>query len=121
MSGYLSLGDGGCTIESLNLQMDDGRGNAFTSVTGEANPYLALTFTASGLQRSLLYRFRYRTQNCKGWSEFSETLFALTSQVPESPMAPELISQSANLVQLRVIPSSDSYGAIITDYRLFRN
>jgi hypothetical protein len=122
MSDFPETSKGGCDILTYNLQMDDGLGSEFISLVGETQPNLKLAYTAADLQKGLTYRFRYRVRNCRGWSVFSPELFALASQVPVKPhSAPILVSTSSTKVVLRLTPTSDNMGALVTDYTLFRN
>lgn len=68
-----------------------------------------------------LYRFRYRAQNCHGWGPLSPTLYALAATFPEAPPSATVVSISASAVSLRVYPTHDNGGTVVTNYRLYRN
>jgi len=59
--------------------MDDGLGGSYRSMVGYSNPYLTQWFTAKNLIKGNYYRFRYRAQNCQGWSPFSNELYAIVA------------------------------------------
>jgi hypothetical protein len=67
MSDY-PKSNGGCSLLTYNVQIDDGLGSSFVSLIGEKTPYMALKYTATGLVKGRSYRIRYRTKNCQGWS-----------------------------------------------------
>jgi hypothetical protein len=60
-------------------------------------------------------------QNCQGWSPFSDELFVIAAEVPKQPVAASLISTDATTVRLKLFPSEDNMGAVVTDYQLYRN
>jgi hypothetical protein len=63
--------------------MDDGLGGIFKSRVGYVTPYLTLWYTANNLMKGLTYRFRYRAQNCQGWSSFSDELYVIAAEIPK--------------------------------------
>jgi len=66
--------NGGSDILSYELQMDDGIGGEFASLSGGVaiGDSLHVEHTVgTGLTAGGLYRFRYRARNVNGWSAFS--------------------------------------------------
>lgn len=64
ISDFSSAANGGCAVNTFEIQQDDGKGGLFVSKAGKMNTYLKRYYIASGLQKGLTYRFRYRAQNC---------------------------------------------------------
>ena len=69
----------GADIISLELQMDDGMGGNYTSLTGFDSNNMATQYTASNLVKGLQYNFRYRAKNINGWSDFSSSLLIIAA------------------------------------------
>jgi hypothetical protein len=98
MSNFPSSSNGGCSILSFNVLMDDGLLGSYISKVGESSPYLMTTYGASSLVKGRTYRFKYRVKNCHGWGPFSNDFFAQASELPSKPPAPTLISVSATAI-----------------------
>lgn len=65
------------------------------------------------------YRLRFRVQNDKGWSGYSEQTNILAAGVPGKPLAaPHLIEVDSTNMKIGITPCSDSNGAAISNYRL---
>jgi hypothetical protein len=90
-------------------------------MVGQVLPYLDLTYTATNLLKGRVYRFRYRAKNCQGWSTFSDELNVIAAEPPKQPSAAQLDSTLSNTVVLKLSPSSDNMGSVVTDYTIFRN
>ena len=73
------------SIISYDLEIDDGKGGAFTSVGGYSPYSMQTLYTISNLTTGYKYRLRYRVLNIVGWSNYSPTLFALVANVPSAP------------------------------------
>lgn len=121
ISGFPLSSNGGCSIITFEVQQDNGRGGLFISKVGNQQPYLKRFYKATGLQKGLTYRFRYRAKNCQGWGPFSPELYVLAATVPHQPLALKVLSVSASSVQLQLFPTRDNGGAIVTTYKLYRN
>jgi len=121
IGGFPQSSNGGCPVISFEVQQDNGRGGLFISKVGTQKPYLKRYFIAPNLSKGLIYRFRYRAQNCQGWGPFSPELYVLAATLPHQPLALKVISVSASTVQLQLFPTRDNGGAIVTSYKLFRN
>ena len=119
IADYIDEADSGCPILSFEIQMDDGKGGAFTSVT--TLPFLDLYYTATKVEKSLVYRFRYRAQNCQGWSTFSPELYVIAAEPPRRCEAAKLVSTSGTVIELKLTPSGDNMGSVVTDYVVYRN
>jgi hypothetical protein len=76
ISNFPTASNGGSSILSYNIQMDDGYGGDYVSMVGYTSPYLLTTYTATGLTKSLSYIFRYRAKNIHGWGPFSNDFYA---------------------------------------------
>ncbi|WP_210131933.1 hypothetical protein [Staphylococcus sp. GDK8D30P] len=68
-----------------------------------------------------MYRFRYRSQNINGWSEFSPITYIRASTVPIRPPAPLFSTATASSITLNLFPSTYSRGSLINSYELWRN
>ena len=77
--------DGGSTILSYSLEIDDGLGGPFYSLYGDVDDTLSLSTIHKNVTRGLLYRTRYRVRNVIGWSAYSPTGHLLAASVPEKP------------------------------------
>jgi hypothetical protein len=90
--------DGGSTVTSYHLMMDDGMNGAFRSVVGDdnqvANLNRQLTIT-DGIVKGRTYRFKYRVKNQIGWSDFSTTTYILAASPPSKPPTPTYVSSTA--------------------------
>ena len=78
------LEDGGSTITSLNLQMDDGSG--WITIIGE-NPYststsYTVTLETDGSNMGETFRFRFRARNIHGWGDYSTATEVLAATIP---------------------------------------
>jgi hypothetical protein len=101
--------------------MDDGLGGRFVSKEGYTTPYMTLWYESSDVVKGRYYRFRYRAQNCQGWSSFSDELYVIAAESPLQPEPIQLVSTSSTQVQLQLFPSIDNMGSVVTDYTLYRN
>jgi len=78
--------NGGASILSYSLEMDDGTGDDFIAVVGLESDYLLDSFTvARDIKQGTLYRLRYRCRNSIGWSEYSPIAFILAATAPSAP------------------------------------
>ena len=77
---------------SYELSMDDGAGGDFLALTAKnGSEYLKLTYTAfEGIVEGVTYRFRYRSRNAVGWSDFSPVGYIKAAAKPDKPPAPRL-------------------------------
>lgn len=98
-----SLENGGSEIISYELQMDNGKGGAFSSLIGLSSNSLETTYTiASGIQSGGMYRFRYRSRNINGWSEWSPITYIRAATVPQRPPAPTFSDADATSITLNL-------------------
>jgi hypothetical protein len=89
---------GGATIDSYELQIDDGANGAFAEAIGFTSPYtLNSLLVSSGISSGLTYRFRYRVHNVHGWGDFSPIGSILAAVIPEATGAPETTIEDTNL------------------------
>lgn len=75
----------------------------------------------SAIVRSRTYRYRYRARNCVGWGTLSDELNVLAADVPNAPPSPTRSSSSSTSISLLLYPTHDNGGAIVTNYKLYRN
>jgi len=87
--------------------------------TDIATAVTSRSFTATGLQSGLTYKFRVYARNAVGYGLPSSSVTILTAIVPSAPLAPTT-SVSANHILIKwTSPSADSqveYGARITGF-----
>lgn len=76
--------NGGASIISYELAIDDGMTGNFTSLVGYEPNSLLKVFTVENdlVIKGRNHRFRYRAKNVVGWSEWSENSFVLAARVP---------------------------------------
>lgn len=80
---------GGSPIISYILEWDAGTaGGTYTELIDGTTNNLVLTFTQSSLTSGAEYRFRYRTKNLFGWSDYSAVTRVLAAKVPDMPTIP---------------------------------
>lgn len=114
--------DNGSPIVSYELQMDDGLGGDFVTLTGFSPSSMIRHFTVSqGVVKGRDHRFRYRVRNAVGWGEYSEESFVLAAVVPSAPFQPIFSSFSAGTLFVEVGVSEDNGGTAILDYELWRD
>jgi hypothetical protein len=114
--------DGGSTLLSYSIEMDDGNGGDFTPLYGDVVNSLSTTFTIMrGVKVGKVYRFRYRTKNLIGWSEFSPIAQVLAASVPDAPPAPIFIAATDLQIQFSFIETQNDNGSPIDSYELWRN
>ena len=83
------VNDGYSDIVSYNLQWDSGtEGETWTNLIGFNTEEISFTYTvAQGVAYGDQYRFKVRSKNYWGWSEFSESLIIKSATYPD-PMVP---------------------------------
>ena len=80
---------GGSSIISYALEWDAGTaGSTYTPLVGDATNNLVLSYTQTSLTSGASYRFRYRTKNLFGWSDYSSVTVVLAAKAPDTPVAP---------------------------------
>lgn len=114
--------NGGSEILSYELYMDNGRGGDFTSLIGGGFDSLETAFTISdGLVSGLMYRFRYRSRNINGFSQWSPITYIKAASVPSRPQAPSFVSATSSTITIRVYSSDSSRGSDISSIEIWRN
>jgi len=74
---------GGSTIDSYELQIDDGASGTFLEVVGFTTYYtLNSILVSSNINSGLTYRLRYRAHNVQGWSDFSPEASIIAATIP---------------------------------------
>lgn len=68
-----------------------------------------------------MYRYRYRSKNINGWSDFSPIQYIRAATVPVRPPAPTFVTATASSITLSFYPTTDNKGSEITSYELYRN
>ena len=92
-----SQNDGGLPIIDYKLEVDEGDVTSdFNSVVGYSfsnNGYSAkIDATLNTMTPGLLYRFRVRSQNNLGYSDYSQVLMVGLGALPSQPSAPAKVS-----------------------------
>lgn len=122
----VSPNDGGSEVLSYQLEMDDGEGGDFVVLVGggasEDEYFLKLTYTVySGISEGSTYRFRYRSLNSVGWSDYSPITYIMAASVPEKPAAPQLAAVTSTGITLSLSPALEDGGSPITQHKIFRD
>lgn len=112
---------GDSPIVSYNLEIDDGNGGDFKSLTGYSPTSMLRDFVVTNVTRSSTYRLRYRVLNAVEWSNYSANLNALVATVPSAPPLPTLGSATGSTITITFKESADSGGSKITSYELWRD
>jgi hypothetical protein len=107
------------SVLSYELQIDNGSGGLYVSISGYDVSTMETTYTIGHLTAGLVYRVRYRVLNYVGWSTYSPTLFALVATVPTAPESPELLSATEISITLGFFESLNNGGSKVTDYQLW--
>lgn len=81
--------NGGATITSYGLEMDDG--NGYVGVSGvdfdSLSQQVKVTATDNNIQSGQSYDFRYRVKNVHGWSsQYSPVATIIAATVPSEPL-----------------------------------
>lgn len=111
--------NGDAPILSYQLQRTEASGsNFFDVIGGETNMTLNLEYLVTGLAKGKSYRFRYRTINLVGPSDWSPESFLIPAIVPSTPAQPTYMSSDALSITLGFFRSLDDGGMPILDYEL---
>lgn len=68
-----------------------------------------------------LYRFRHRSYNFNGASEYSDAFETYACEDVSEPGAPQWITSTTDSIQIMWDEPVDNGGCPIIDYRVFRN
>jgi hypothetical protein len=103
------------------LQRTEPGGSIFSDVTGGISNVqnLLTSLQVTGLEKRQVYRFRYRTINEVGPSDWSPESFLVPAVPPSAPETPQFISASDDEILIRLGRSQDDGGSLITDYELW--
>jgi hypothetical protein len=96
--------------------MDDGYQGDFKPVLVTISTTTSYTMS---VQRGLIYRFKFRTANVNGWSDFSNIGYMYAFAQPDSPPPPAFDSGTDSSVTLFLKPSRNDNGIRISEYELF--
>ena len=108
----------GADIISYHVQIDDGDGGDFVTVSGLTSNVLDVTrLVTSGIVTGRLYRSRYRARNIIGFSEYSPIGYIEASQEPDQPNAPTVTISGSDVIISWTLP--DNKGNSITDIELY--
>lgn len=112
--------NGGLSIESYSLEIDDGLGGEFVVETGLTTASLATShLLATRIVQGRTYRVRYRAWNAYGWSPYSETAGILAAQTPDQPSAAPVIEATSDTeIQVRLDLNVGNGGSPITEWSL---
>jgi len=88
--------NGGSSILSYSLEVDDGYGDDFTPLFGDIVDSMTLSYVFSrNITKGQTYRARYRVRNAVGWSGYSPIGYLIAASVPNAPPAPQFVSATA--------------------------
>lgn len=103
------------------LYIDDGNGGQF-DVAYDGSVFPGVTYhNVRGLTNGLLYRFKAKSLNYNGLSEFSETVEFYACTAPTEFARPQVFAQSGSSVSIKWDPPKDTGGCRITTYIIYRN
>lgn len=100
---------------NYQIQYDDGQNGDYSSVF-TLSPTITIT---KGIQRSLVYRVRYRAQNFNGWGPYSDVGYIKAGTIPTIPPAPIYVSSTSTSITFQFLTPEDDGGSIITGFKLF--
>lgn len=102
--------------------MDNGKGGVFSCVIGCEEDSLETEFTiAERIDSGTMYRFKYRSYNINGASDWSPISYLTAATIPARPPAPTFDDATDTTIVLSFSPSTDDKGSEITEYELFIN
>ena len=108
----------GGAILSYHVQIDDGNGGAFVTVSGLSSDVLDLTrIVSTGITTGALYRTRYRARNVVGYSGYSPIGYIEASQQPSQPGAPTVAILATDVIITWSLP--DNQGNNIKAVEIF--
>jgi hypothetical protein len=109
---------GGTSIDSYELQIDDGQGGNFLEVVGYTTKYtLNSILISSNINSGLTYRLRYRAHNVHGWSDFSPEVEILAATIPGSPSEPQTQISGTDVIFSWAAPTNTGGDLVqITNY-----
>lgn len=111
--------NGGAPIESYGVEIDDGAGGDFHVLVGDVKDYLTFEYTVSeGITRATNYRFRYRSRNHIGWSDYSDIVYILSAKRPEKPPRPAMVETDSTSITLALQQTTDDGGSPVIGYQL---
>ena len=76
---------------------------------------------ADNILKGKIYRFRFRSLNINGWSDYSPVSYIRAATLPERPPAPTFGTATNNLITINLFQSSNAGGSEILYYELYRN
>lgn len=108
--------DGGSSIETYQVMVDDGAGGDFTTISGYPEYSLQTNFViSSGIQMGSTYRVMYSVKNKIGWATSGIT-YILAAQEPSMPGTPVYVSSSSTSLVIEFGTSESNGGDTITGY-----
>lgn len=99
--------NGGATIDSYNLQYDQGTSTWIDLLGEDTNFQVGLSHTETGLTGGTTYKFRVRAHNEHGWGSFSTETSIVASSVPDTPAAVTTSINNQNVRFTWVAPTSN--------------
>ena len=76
---------------------------------------------ADNIKKGKIYRFRFRTLNINGWSDYSPISYIRAATLPERPPAPAFLTATSTSITVNLFSSSNTGGSEILYYELYRN
>ena len=110
--------DGGSSIETFQVMIDDGAGGTFNTISGYLINSLKTDFIInSGIQMGSTYRVMYVLKNKIGWATSGIT-YIFTVQAPSTLDSPVYVSSSSTTLVIRFGVSESNGGSTITSYNV---
>ncbi len=109
--------EGGSYIATYHVEMDDGEGGDFVTISGYPQESLKTDFLITqGIQISNTYAVRYRVRNKIGWSDYSDVTYILAAETPSAPTKPVYVSSTSTELTLEFGTSLSNGGSEISTY-----
>lgn len=109
--------DGGSYVQTYHVEMDDGQGGDWHTISGYPFDSLQTSFIITqGVKISYTYSVRYRVRNSIGWSDYSDITYILASEAPSMPTRPMFVDSTSTILTVEFGLSSSNGGSAISSY-----
>jgi hypothetical protein len=109
--------DGGSFVNTYHVEMDDGQGGNWNTISGYPFDSLRTSFLITqGIRISYTYSVRYRVRNNIGWSDYSDITYILASEAPSTPTRPVFVESTSTTLIVKFGLSSSNGGSAISSY-----
>jgi hypothetical protein len=108
--------DGGTVVIDYRINFDQGIG-VYKVLASNIAPF---SYTATGLQAGVTYKFKLESRNAYGYSALSSELIVVASAKPDAPKNLENLSAVTSATQIGLSWAQGSYngGSPVIDYRV---